>query len=489
MKPLTRFLLAAVAILAGALLLRLVNLDKSLWMDEVGSYALATAPDFIGAARADVHPPLYYALLRIGTGLTTSVPVLRLFSVLCGGLTLVVLLRQRDRTASLLSAALVACLPELIANAQELRHYALLNLLLTVALVATLDLLEQPDSKRARGWLLLATLLAAATHLVALFYVAALGTAVLGFSPTARLSDRIKNVALLIPAALLLVLVRFVFLTEATAITAQWWTGRFTFSAALEQFQVASGWEALHWMAAAVGRHVPGGEPLLLILAGVAVVIAGWTAWSSRDRRSLAALTVALVYWALLVGYSIAATNLAIARLIVPGMIPLLVSVGFGLARQSRVRLRRSAVVLATGLALTMTLPWLWHFAWRPREDLRGLTAALLDAHRPDDVTVFLGGAEYALRVYWPNYAEETIPLRLELAQPLPVSLAQLGQVLAARSPRATVMMIYRDDASFQQHPEVWAEISSRLRQTGRQERSVWAADYYHIARFTFDPR
>src|SRR5262245_18277032 len=50
------------AILAFATAVRLLGLDKSLWLDEASSCLQATAPDFVAAAREYAHPPLYTTL-------------------------------------------------------------------------------------------------------------------------------------------------------------------------------------------------------------------------------------------------------------------------------------------------------------------------------------------------------------------------------------------------------------------------------------------
>src|SRR6478735_2894400 len=71
-------------LLLVCLLLRVPALDVSLWFDEAGSLHQASAPDFWPAARQDVHPPLYYLLLRGQLALTTSIPLLRLLPVTCG---------------------------------------------------------------------------------------------------------------------------------------------------------------------------------------------------------------------------------------------------------------------------------------------------------------------------------------------------------------------------------------------------------------------
>src|SRR5436190_2640072 len=117
-----RILWLTIALLGFALGLRVAGIGKSLWVDEVGSYVLANSDDFMASARSDIHPPLYYTLLRGTMAVTHSPPLLRLISVGCGLLTIAVFLRLPSRAGALLAAALLACSPEMIANSQELRQ-------------------------------------------------------------------------------------------------------------------------------------------------------------------------------------------------------------------------------------------------------------------------------------------------------------------------------------------------------------------------------
>src|SRR5271154_1086861 len=100
--------LAGLLVVAG-LSLRLLSLDQSLWIDEAGSIAQASAADFLANARHDVHPPLYFAILRFGLRFTSSFALLRLFSVVCGlGIVAIAIAAFRKSTPAMLVAGAVA---------------------------------------------------------------------------------------------------------------------------------------------------------------------------------------------------------------------------------------------------------------------------------------------------------------------------------------------------------------------------------------------
>src|SRR5262245_44841818 len=207
------------AILAFATAVRLLGLDKSLWLDEASSYVQATAADFVAAAREYAHPPLYYALLRTGLHATHSFPILRLFSVGCGVGTVAVFcffFGARQRVAGWYAGVLLAASPPFVLNSQELRQYALLSFELALALWLAWRLVQ--DSRRTpRALIGLAIMLAlaACTHLITSFFIVALGCMTLWRMRREPL-DQLGWVALcFVPAALLLWFFKSRFLTQA----------------------------------------------------------------------------------------------------------------------------------------------------------------------------------------------------------------------------------------------------------------------------------
>ncbi len=141
-------------ILCLATALRFYNLDgQSLWSDEGNSVALARR-SFVEIAQRtafDIHPPLYYGLLKIWlTFFGDSEIGLRSLSALLGvGLVyLIGLLGERLFTArvGLMAAFLAAFSPLQIYYAQEARMYMLLALLCTLTIYHN-PLLNQKEGK------------------------------------------------------------------------------------------------------------------------------------------------------------------------------------------------------------------------------------------------------------------------------------------------------------------------------------------------------
>jgi len=139
-------------ILALALALRLFHISRmSLWLDEsLGIlFSRKSGPGFWHLIRLDVHPPLYFLILRLLDAIWGSPLFFRLFSVICGTAALAVfyaaLSRRADSSARLLSLLFLAASPVCIHYSQEIRMYALLLLFAMIALWAVLRFAERPE--------------------------------------------------------------------------------------------------------------------------------------------------------------------------------------------------------------------------------------------------------------------------------------------------------------------------------------------------------
>src|SRR3990172_7027324 len=119
----------------------------ALWYDESGTAWMATLPwaRMVAATAGDMHPPGYLALMWVWVRLfgvsefAVRLPSL-VFSLLAIPLTWRIGLRiGLDRTALIISAALMAVMPSQILYAQEARMYALLQLEVLIALWAVLE--------------------------------------------------------------------------------------------------------------------------------------------------------------------------------------------------------------------------------------------------------------------------------------------------------------------------------------------------------------
>lgn len=163
---------AALASLSVAIIFLFVGLDRSsLWYDELITVWIAASPDaasWFSRVASDVHPPLYYALIRVWAGLGGLDSLwLRLPSAMAAAFTLGLLAVALPvgRPARLLVAAMAGHSLFVVVQAQNARSYTLALLLVTAMMLAALHLLRRPEAPIGLRWLLVGTAaLAAACH-------------------------------------------------------------------------------------------------------------------------------------------------------------------------------------------------------------------------------------------------------------------------------------------------------------------------------------
>jgi len=136
-------------ILFIALLLRLVSVNQSLWMDEAISAVVVKNYSLLEIitrfAPADTHPPLYYMMLRLWTLVFNYSEIsLRFPSVIFGVLTVFIVYKIGERFSkktAIYSTLLTSIAPLLIYYSQEARMYSLSTLL--TAMVVLIFLKKQ----------------------------------------------------------------------------------------------------------------------------------------------------------------------------------------------------------------------------------------------------------------------------------------------------------------------------------------------------------
>lgn len=122
-------------ILLLALVLRIINLNQSLWLDEATQALLSSKSinSIFFERSADFHPPLFYLLMHFWIKFGTSEVWLRLLPVIFGVLTVygVYLLAQSifGKKVALVSALLLSVAPYHIYYSQEIRMYSLAAML------------------------------------------------------------------------------------------------------------------------------------------------------------------------------------------------------------------------------------------------------------------------------------------------------------------------------------------------------------------------
>ncbi len=167
-------------LLTGTALLVGGCFQNSLWFDESYTVGLMhhTLPDVLRWATYDVHPHLYYLLLKIFTLLFgTSLPAMRLFSVLgavlLAGLGLTHLRRDFGSKIGFWFSFCTLFCASTLAYALQIRMYTWAAFFVALAILYAYRMETQQGGKRNRVLFLLFSLCAAYTHYFGLFAVAA----------------------------------------------------------------------------------------------------------------------------------------------------------------------------------------------------------------------------------------------------------------------------------------------------------------------------
>lgn len=159
--------------------LRTVGLHRGLWLDEYTTLLQLDPHDTLNTlarVRLDTHHPLYFLLLGLWSKVSTSLPWLRLLSVLIDLGTMLTLwfwLRRISPRGALMAVGYMATAPLFVRFGLELRPSGLLTCTTALSMWATQAILEQRSPRRWSLWSLAVTALVA-THPVGIMFVPAL---------------------------------------------------------------------------------------------------------------------------------------------------------------------------------------------------------------------------------------------------------------------------------------------------------------------------
>lgn len=350
-----RSLIILVLLLVVAAALRVYRIDsESAWLDETFSIGIArdSVDTILYETSKDVHPPLYYFLLRgwvvvFGSAVWTA----RLLSVLLSlgvlAATFFVGGRLVGRGAALVAVALLTVSVFQIEFAQEARMYALMALLATLSMGAFMRLFAPVLDRRWFVAYVLATSALTYTHVYSAFVVAAQGFILLVGLARSRPDARAPFMRWIFAVAL--VFVAFLpwlptFTWQVSHVREAFWIPAPVSNGWFEAFRAYAGANLLLY--------------LLVTLAALGVASLATTAAPVRDDRPPLLWLLPWMLGPILIpfGLSFLGSSIYLPKYTIAASIPFALLAGAGVVA---LRLRAvQAVVLAAAIGLSLqTLP------------------------------------------------------------------------------------------------------------------------------------
>jgi dolichyl-phosphate-mannose-protein mannosyltransferase len=389
------FWVLIVVVTLSAALVRFYHLgDKTLWIDEGGSWILTQLSwsEFVRAIRTCMaEMTLYYFLLRLWTVFGTSEFALRSFSVLLSVATvpLVALLGTRlySRKAGILAAAVFSFHVWNINFAREARTYPLLTLLLVVGWLLTARIAKDPTSTRNWAWFGIVSVLAVYSHFLAVLTIAAQFATMLLVPLTWKQFKKLLATGVWIVVGCL-PLIKYALRETAGNVG---WAKPTTFSMAIPFSAPEYRAESAAGNVAYFLDFVSGWWSTPFVIYGFfvfAAVLAGcFVAVLIRKGRAVSTAAASVPVFGLMIPMlgllAISAIHPAfVARYLMPAVVPLALGIGW-LGQSLRKPLWGLALILVT---LFLLKPFPEYLRRSPYQDFRGAAAYIGKHSQPGDV-------------------------------------------------------------------------------------------------------
>lgn len=408
-----RFFWVIIGVTSLGLVLRLIGLTKGIWLDEFYSIARISQGDFIANLRGQDHPPLYFIFLKLWYLVNTSEPFLRLFSVIWGVGTIIVVIKWIEGyspRAGIISGLCCAVMPALLRFSQEIRGYSLLLFATALTFYFASRIAKNPNKRSNYIGLTAGLTAAVATHLVGVMLLPTITLFLLLSMP-----GRHKHH--LLPIILCLVIPSVVFLGEyyffmppgVRARTAEtWWMPRVTGDLMREVGAYLVGLPSINWSVSFFEKFsVAAAFSALALLCLMFAIVAG-SVVAGNWRQSYPLVIAALCYCLLVIGYSIFKVPIFGVRPLLPALIPLIGFLGVQVATIKITKVQMASICALLVLSVNIAVTWSIDQAWVPVEPTREMAKMLQLWKRPHDTVMFypfyFAGT---MRYYYPDLPVE----------------------------------------------------------------------------------
>ncbi|HUN56236.1 MAG TPA: glycosyltransferase family 39 protein [Smithella sp.] len=386
-------------VLCFGIILRLIGLNKGIWLDEYFTIDVITRNDFIEGMRSsgNLHPPFYFILLKLWSQISVSEPFLRLLSVIFGGATIFLIMRWAKEysspLASLLTGLLYSTLPILLRYSQEIRCYQLVILLTVCAFIYATRIAESPRKLSGYVWVSFCLTLAAATHLIGVFLNIPVLLFII-FSTENKRDIRWRNLIAAISLPFIVFGLEYLFFFKHLPEKDSWWMANMSFTLIVYAAREIVGGSCLL-------RDESGlfykNFPILAILynvsiIGLATVTLAGIIFFANWRKSFPLFIAAICYRLEMILYSAFVLPIFISRTILPGIVPLLGFIGMQIAGIRLKWLKLISIMSVIIISMSFAGWWVVRGAWIPVEDWREPVRLIKAQWNKNDIAIFYPG-------------------------------------------------------------------------------------------------
>lgn len=473
MKSIQKYNLIALAILLLGLGLRIIYLNKSIFLDEFASIHIATSGSYLQSLKNNDYPPTYFFVLKLWSRISESIPFLRLLSVIFGMLTVLLLLawlKPFSPSASLIAGFLCATSPTLIDYSQQIQTYALLVFLVTLSFYFAYKISNNFRDVRYLIGLTAILTLTVTTHMIGIFVVPSVCFYLL---PSIWSNKKDKEYWQRILLVILLPTIVFLlsFFYFAGGGKESWWMPPVTLTLLRQKFKALFSISFLFSPVSQLSKIYPvlaiflsRAIKLMLIGVGFCLTFGNW-------RKNWIYLGTAIIYWLQVILFSFMILPIFHEKTLLPGVIPLIAFVGFqlsscklnivkifnkiiiivgkilsvslekwqpsGLTKKYSTKINRLAeyilqtVLLFTVLIVIVTdIGWVSTGAGVPKEQWKELTRYLQQDYKTNDIVAFYPAfAEGPARYYFPELPSSKL-ISIEYGTTITEFNSELSQII-----------------------------------------------------------
>jgi uncharacterized membrane protein len=392
---------AIVGILVLALSIRLIGLNKGIWMDDQASISMFSQKNVwqtFQELRKDTHPPLYFVLLHFWAKISNSDAFLRLPSVFFSVGTVLVVMRWiklYSDLASLLAGFSFATLPIMLRYSHEIRGYSLLVFATALTFFFASRVIKEAEKNSVYIGLAFSLIIAVSTHMIGIMLIAPIFIFLILSS---RLENKkihyIKIISIFIIVFIIFCFYYFLFLNPINAASKISWLPSISLTSLSFTANYAFGaYSTLYYP-----NYIDPIVTFIIITILAALVVFG------KSKKALPFLVAGIIYLLQIISYSSFKAPIFWFTTVLPVLVPL---VGFTALQIDAIRnkkIQRGFIGGFTILSLIFTGLWVTNEAWKPLEEFKQVTELVKSKWHPNNlVVIYPSYIQGTISRYWPN--------------------------------------------------------------------------------------